>query len=85
MDFGYSLLFSGSVRVLKCILRWYFGYFQSLLDTYKQFKRIKVFHILVVILLAEGINTFHRKEITHMQVTWGERSVEPGNIHAPFC
>lgn len=71
MDFGYSILFSGSLGVLKCILRWYFGYIQSLLDTYKQFRRIKVFHILVVIFPAEGINTFRRREIIEMQATKG--------------
>lgn len=78
-------MFNGSVGALKCILRWYFGYVQSLLDTYKQFKRIKVFHILVVILPAEGINTFHRREIIEMQVTQGDRYMELSNIHVSFC
>lgn len=73
-------MFNGSLGVLKCILRHYFGYVQYLLDTYKQFKRIKVFHMLLVILPAEGQNTFHRREIIEMQVTLGNRDMELGDI-----
>lgn len=78
-------MFNGSFGVLKCILRHYFDYTQHLLDTYKQFKRIKVLHILLVILPAEGKNTFHRREIIEIQVILGDMDMELDNIHVSLC
>lgn len=51
---GCSILFNGSLGVLKCILRHSFDYTQHLLDTYKQFKRIKILHIYLLFFLLKG-------------------------------
>lgn len=50
-----------------------------------QFKRIRVFHIRIVILSAKGENKLHKREITEMQVTQDNGDMELGNIYGSFC